>query len=104
MSVLVEERPVGRKTPLDGRLELSAAAAERVRALGDEFTVLAGELAGVGRIETMECTCGKQPGARPGDRHVHHFVASALFRELVAGTSVRVELDEGRGALVVRPA
>ena len=104
MSLLIEERSVGRKTPLDGRLELSADAAGRVGALGAEFTVLAGGHEGLGRVETLECTCGKQPGARPGERHVHHFVVSPLFRELVAGAAVRVELDAERGALVVRPA
>jgi hypothetical protein len=101
--VLVEQRAVGRKTPLDGRLELSAAAAARVGALGDEFPVIAGASEGVGRVETLECTCGKQPGARPGERHLHHFVASPIFRALVAGDAVRVELDQTRGALVVGP-
>ena len=102
--VLIEERAVGRKTPLDGRLELSASAAARVGALGEHFTVLAADGEDLGRIETLECTCGKQPGAKPGDRHVHHFVASPLLRGLVAGDAVRIELDAARGALLVRPA
>ena len=102
--VLLEERPVGRKTPLDGRLELSAASADRLGALGDEFTVRADGREGVGRVETMECTCGKQPGSKPGERHVHHFAASPLFRTLAAGAAVRIELDEAGGALVIGPA
>jgi hypothetical protein len=101
--VLLEQRAVGRKTPLDGRLELSAAAWARLGALGDDLPVVAGEREGVGRLETLECTCGKQPGARPGERHVHHFVASPLFRALAAGAPVRLELDEARRALVVAP-
>jgi hypothetical protein len=101
--VLLEQRAVGRKTPLDGRLELSPEAAARVGALGEEFSVIATGREGVGRVETLECTCGKQPGAKPGERHVHHFVASPLFRELAAGASIRLELDDARAALVVEP-
>ena len=50
--VLIEERAVGRKTPFDGRLELSASAAARVGALGEQFTVLAADGEDLGRIET----------------------------------------------------
>jgi hypothetical protein len=98
---LLEQRSVGRKTPLDGRLELSPEAAARVHRLGDEFPVQALGREGVGRLETVECTCGKSPGAKAGERHIHHFVASPLFRELAAGTQVRVDLDEPRGAVLV---
>jgi hypothetical protein len=98
---LLERRAVGRKTPLDGRLELSPESAGRLRGLGDEFAVLALGREGVGRLETMECTCGKSPGAKAGERHIHHFVASPLFRELAAGAEVRVDLDEPRGAVLV---
>ena len=100
---LLEQRAVGRKTPLDGRLELTPESAARLGALGREFPVLAAGRAGLGRVETLECTCGKQAGAEPGERHTHHFVASPLFRELTAGAPVRIELDDARGALVVAP-
>jgi threonine dehydratase len=100
-NLLLEQRAVGRKTPLDGRLELSAASAERLGSVGDELAVVALGREAVGRLETMECTCGKQPGARPGERHVHHFVASALFKGLAAGDPVRLELDPERRALLV---
>jgi hypothetical protein len=104
VSVLLEQRAVGRKTPLDGRLELSPSTAERLGAPGDELPVVALGREGVGRLETMECTCGKSPGARAGERHIHHFVASPLFRELAAGVEVRIDLDETRSALLVGPA
>jgi hypothetical protein len=99
--VLLECRAVGRKTPLDGRLELSAEAAARLSGLGESFVVLLGGRAGDARVETMECTCGKT--ASPGGSHTHHFVASPILRELKAGEAVRVELDRERGALLVRP-
>ena len=97
--VLLERREVGRKTPRDGRLELTAASAARVRALGPEFGVLALGRSDVGRLEAMDCTCGK--GGGEGANHTHHFAASPLFRELAAGAPVRIELDEDRRALRV---
>jgi hypothetical protein len=100
--VLLERREVGRKTPRDGRLELTAASAARLRALGGEFPVLALGREDVGRLEAMDCTCGK--GGGEGPAHTHHFAASPLFRELGAGDAVRIELDEARGALRVEPA
>jgi hypothetical protein len=99
--VLLERREVGRKTPLDGRLELTPESAARLAPVGAEFGVVARGIEGVGRLETMACTCGRS--GSPGATHLHHFAASPLFRELSAGDAVRIELDEGRGVLVVRP-
>ena len=98
-AVLLERREVGRKTPRDGRLELTAASAERLRALGPDFPVVALGREGSGRLESMDCTCGR--GGGEGPTHTHHFAASPLFTELTAGAPVRLELDEGRGALRV---
>jgi hypothetical protein len=98
--MLLDLRPVSRKTPLDGKLEISAAAAARLSALGAEFPLAALGRAGRGRLESMECTCAKAEGAR----HVHHFVVSPLLRALDAGAQVRVELDESDGALRIEPA
>jgi hypothetical protein len=100
--VLLERREVGRKTPRDGRLELSSASAERIRSLGAEFTVHALGRQGVGRLDALDCTCGK--GGGEGANHTHHFAQSELFRELAPGDDVRIELDEAAGALRVEPA
>lgn len=94
----LERRTVGRKTPLDGRLEVSPDTSARVRALGEEFPVIASGREGRARVETLECTCGKSGSA---GSHLHHFVAAPLFRELVPGETVRLELDERRGTLLV---
>ncbi|MSR35578.1 MAG: hypothetical protein EXR95_02885 [Gemmatimonadetes bacterium] len=99
--VLLERCEVGRKTPLDGRLELAPESAAQLVPLGAEFAVVALGAEGVGRLETMACTCGKSGSA--GATHLHHFAASPLFRDLTAGEPVRIELDEVRGALVVGP-
>jgi len=97
--MLIEHRSVSRKTPLDGKLEISAAAAERLAALGAEFPLASAGREGSGRLQSLPCTCAK--GA--GEGHVHHFVESPLLRELAPGTEVRVELDEGRSRVRVEP-
>lgn len=99
-SVVLERREVGRKTPRDGRLELTAASAARVRELGAEFAVRALGRADVGRLEALDCTCGK---GGEGPHHTHHFAASPLFRELTAGSPVRVQLDVAGRTLHVEP-
>lgn len=102
-AVLLERRVVGRKTPKDGRLELLAASADRLEALGEGFTVLALGRQAAGRIEAMACTCGKG-GNTPDQPHVHRFAVCPLFQELTAGAEVCIELIEERAALRVEPA
>ena len=99
MAVFLEQRVVSRKTPLDGKLELSGDAAGRLETLGDAFPVVALGREDQGRLESMECTCAKAAAG-----HVHHFMVSPLFRELEAGSEVSVVLDETRGAVRVEPA
>lgn len=98
--MLLEHRPVSRKTPLDGKLEISAAAAARLGPLGVEFTVVSAGRAGRGRLEAMACTCAKSAG----EPHVHHFVVSPLFKDLAPGAVVRVELEERTPAVGVEVA
>lgn len=90
--MLIERPVVGRKTPLDGRLEISDAAAERLAPLGAEFALESAGRAAAARLEAMPCTCAR---AAHGP-HVHRFVASPLLRELPAGATVRLELDGAR--------
>lgn len=98
--MLLEQRPVSRKTPLDGKLEISPAAAARLGALGAEFPLASAGREGTGRLQSLACTCVK--GA--GGAHVHHFVESPILRDLAPGTEVRVEVDEARSALRIEPA
>jgi hypothetical protein len=97
--MLLDERIVSRKTPLDGRLEISAAAADRLAMLGDEFALVSGGQEGRGRLESMMCTCAK--GTAGG--HVHHFVESPLLAALAPAATVRVELDERTSVVSVHP-
>ena len=98
--MLLEHRLVSRKTPLDGKLEISPAAASRLSTLGADFLVASGGREERARLESMACTCAK--GA--GERHVHHFVESPLLKALSAGAQVRLEMDETRSLLRVEPA
>jgi hypothetical protein len=98
--MLLELCTVSRKTPLDGKLEISPATASRLSALGQEFTLRSAGREGAARLAELECTCAK---AGAGG-HVHHFVESEILRVLAPGGAVRVELDDRAGALRVEPA
>ena len=89
--MLLETRQVSRKTPLDGKLEISAATASRLATLGAEFTLVSAGRTGTARLQAMPCTCAKGASAS----HVHHFVESQALRDLEPGSEVGVELEEG---------
>lgn len=100
--MLIEQRTVSRKTPLDGMLEISAAAARHLLTLGASFPLrtMGGEANA--RLNQMSCTCAK--AGTPG-RHLHYFVESDVLRALAPGTEVRVQLDDDRpGSLSIEPA
>lgn len=88
--MLLERRSVSRKTPRDGRLEISRASAERLATIGEDFALASGGVAGRGRLYAMTCSCAR--GTETG--HVHHFVESPLLMALTPDTEVLVELDE----------
>ena len=98
--MLLERRTVSRKTPRDGRLEITPESAARLAALGAEFALASGGETGRGRLEAMPCGCAK--GA--GGGHVHHFVESPLLMALVPETTVLVELDDRTGTVRVAAA
>jgi hypothetical protein len=94
---LLERRTVSRKTPGDGRLEVSRAAAERLRAAGDALVVALDGRCAAGRVESMQCTCGKSAGA-----HEHHFVSSEILTGLRAAEEVEVLLEPPEAELPPR--
>lgn len=94
--MLIEQRVVSRKTPNDGKLEISPQAAARLEALGTPLRITSNGAEDAVRLHEMPCTCEK--GA--GSAHQHYFLESALLRELVPNTSVRVALDDARADLV----
>lgn len=103
--MLLERRTVSRKTPLDGKLEISAATASRLATLGTSFPLhldVGTALDDTARLHELSCTCTK---AATGGQHTHHFVESVALRSLEEGAEVRVELDDARpGSLSIRGA
>ena len=96
--MLLLQTIVSRKTPLDGRLEITKRAAQRFDDLDGAFDVeLAGDRAR-GTIGTMECTC------RGVDNpHVHYFIESPAFKQLAAGDEVDIDLDQTTRTVRIEP-
>jgi hypothetical protein len=99
--MFIEQRTVSRKTPNDGKLEISASAAAQLASLGESFAVRTSSSEGRARLHAMSCTCEK---AATSGQHHHHFVESDILRALEPGTDVRVAIDDARpGSLFIEP-
>jgi hypothetical protein len=84
----LERRTVSRKTPNDGRLEITKRAAEKLEKIGASFDVDVAGAKAPAEIGTMECTC------RGADNpHVHFFVESSLLKQLTPGSDVDLDAD-----------
>ena len=92
--MLLERRAVSRKTPGDGRLEITARAATLLRDLGHGLEVELDGERNAATVESMTCTCRNH-----AKRHAHYFLHSAPFRRLTPGSQVDLELDESLGVL-----
>jgi len=97
--MLLERRTVSRKTPNDGKLEISRATADAVSPLGPRLTVEWRGTDAPAAVVTMACTCAKGAG-----QHQHLFLESDLFRTLEAGSEVDLSLEQGTDRLSVTPA
>ena len=97
--MLLERRTVSRKTPNDGKLEISRAAADAMSALGPGLTAEWSDRTAPAAIVAMTCTCAKGSG-----QHEHIFLQSDLFRTLEAGAEVDVHLEHGPPRVAVTPA
>lgn len=92
--MLVERRTVSRKTPMDGRLEITKVGAARLGGIGDGFQIAIGDEQAPARLGTMECTC-----RGPERPHVHYFLESPMLKQLEPGKDVELDL-EGVGNLI----
>jgi hypothetical protein len=86
--MLVERRTVSRKTPIDGRLEITKVGAARLGGLGDGFQVAIGGDQAPARLGTMECTC-----RGPERPHVHYFLESPMLKQLEPGRDVELDFE-----------
>lgn len=98
-SSVLERRTVSRKTPADGKLEITKVAAAALEPLGGRFPVVVDRREGLGVLGTMPCTC--RGAERP---HVHYFVESDLCRTLSPGSEVEVAFDRAGGRLLITTA
>ena len=86
----VEHAVVGRKTPGDGKLEVSAALAHALGGHHASIDVRMTSNHQSGAVEIMECTCAK---AGASGKHEHHFVQCDGFRALPVGTELILRAD-----------
>ena len=98
--MLLEVREVSRKTPRDGRLEITEETARRLAVFGVSIPVEVDVQRGEGALEVMACQCEKGGGSAG---HTHHFVRSPLFESLDVGETIVLELLEGPVLAVARP-
>ena len=97
---------VSRKTPLDGKLEISGATASRLAASGTGVQIEidgalgAGDLSPVtATVSEMQCTCARSQ--RTGV-HVHHFLGNPRFASLAIDARLVLSLDDD-GAVHLGP-
>lgn len=96
--MVLEVREVSRKTPRDGRLEITESSARRLAALG-AFAVEVDLQRSEGTLAAIACQCAKGGGTTG---HMHHFVEASLLTALVAGETVVLELLDGPVLSVAR--
>jgi hypothetical protein len=89
----VERAVVGRKTPGDGKLEVSPALADALGGDGSPIQVRMESNDIGGTVEVMECTCAK---AGASGQHEHHFVQCDAFRSLPVGTELLLRADAAK--------
>ena len=95
----LDRRIVSRKTPRDGKLEISEAAASRLARLPAGVTVEWGGSTAAGALSTFTCTCGTAGGP-----HEHHFLQSPLLASLPVGAEVDLILRTETVHVAVTPS
>jgi hypothetical protein len=94
----MEVHKVSRKTPADGKLEISARLAASMTDFAEGMTLVLDGRRGRGRLISMTCTCTSAEG-----EHVHHFLESDLLRTLTPERDVLVELLRDAATVLVSP-
>jgi hypothetical protein len=92
----IERRTVSRKTPGDGKLEITKVAATRLASLGERFALEVDSRHGRAALGTRPCTCRGDDAP-----HVHYFIESELLRALPVGGEVDLLVDDAANRLVV---
>lgn len=91
----LERRAVSRKTPRDGKHEITPVTAARLQQLGAPLRLLVNGTADTGTVAAMPCSC------RP-DAHEHWFLESGALRGLDVGREAVVALGADGRTVEVR--
>jgi hypothetical protein len=84
----LEDLTVSRKTPGDGKLEITRPVAEKLERVGTRLEIKTPAGNGAAELTSMPCTCrGKD------NPHEHWFLASPLLCSLIPGTEIALSLD-----------
>ena len=93
---------VSRKTPGDGKLQVTATTFRSVEGAGNRLTVALRSREAACGVQTIECTCNKgEHAAGAGVAHRHYFLQSTLFHSLTPEATVRLDLDGVRMRVMV---
>ncbi|MGQ0538714.1 MAG: hypothetical protein ACT4R6_07185, partial [Gemmatimonadaceae bacterium] len=76
---------VGRKTPGDGKLEISREFADLLGGDGAAHPMHVDDETSLGTVSVMSCTCAK---ASQTGTHEHYFLQCDLFRALPVGRAL----------------
>ena len=99
--MIQENRTVSRKTPRDGKLEISPVAASVLAGFGKEFEIETGGRPARARLVGMPCTCEK---AKAQGAHVHYFLESEPLKSLTPESVVCVEIEESDQRVRIGPS
>ncbi|MEO7965069.1 MAG: hypothetical protein ABIT38_14285 [Gemmatimonadaceae bacterium] len=97
--MLLQLLTVSRKTPTDGKVEITLETARRLSPYGERLRINVEEAHSAGTVSSALCSCGKGNG----DEHEHHFLASELFRGLTPNETIVLELVADGEITVARP-
>ena len=86
--MLLERRTVSRKTPGDGRLEITKQTAARLGDLGRDLELHVGDERTAATLGAMACTCRGTENP-----HEHYFLESPALRRLTPGAAVDLQLE-----------
>jgi hypothetical protein len=97
MRELLEHRTVSRKTARDGKHEVSAKTAARLRELSAPFAVIVDGVVDRATLVAMPCTC------RP-EAHEHWFIEANALRSLEAGREATTSVSADGHTVEIRSA
>ena len=96
--MILEVREVSRKTPADGRLEVTEATFRRL-SIERELRAIVDDEQSAAMLERIACTCE----AGHGGAHAHHFVRADVFRKLTPGVTCVLEITNPGVLTAARP-